>query len=186
MTNPLSVYVSIPAFSLLPPSGGCSASSHDPEECVDVIALDGISTGRDHLVLGLTHWGGGGTATQINFRRQDRYARCDYTWGLTQMALSFCSLPFDPEISINAAVIFILRMSQSTLLILLNTYLHHCHRQNKCNCLNCWMCPDWNAEICLSMFPVNVPRHVDVLRLNVFNQTSCLLQFRARSGQDIK
>lgn len=47
----------------LPPSGGCSASSHDPEECVDVVALDGVSTGRDHLVLGFTHWGEGERAT---------------------------------------------------------------------------------------------------------------------------
>lgn len=45
----LSVYL------FLPLSGGRSAGSHDPEERVDVVALDGISTGRDHLVLGLTH-----------------------------------------------------------------------------------------------------------------------------------
>lgn len=51
----LLVYLSIPALPVFPPSGGCSASSHDPEECIDVIALDGVSTGRDHLVLGLSH-----------------------------------------------------------------------------------------------------------------------------------
>lgn len=40
---------------ILPLSGGCGASPHDPEKRVDVIAFDGVSTGRDHLVLGLTH-----------------------------------------------------------------------------------------------------------------------------------
>lgn len=49
----LSIASSIPAPPPLPPSGGCSASFHDPEECVDVIALDGVSAGRDHLVFGL-------------------------------------------------------------------------------------------------------------------------------------
>ena len=49
-----SIYLSFPAF-LPSPSGGCGAGSHDPEEGVDVIALDGVSTGGDHLVLGLTH-----------------------------------------------------------------------------------------------------------------------------------
>lgn len=50
-----------------PPSGGCSASSHHPEECVDVVALDGVSTGRDHLVLGLPHWEEGGNSdTRMN------------------------------------------------------------------------------------------------------------------------
>lgn len=38
-----------------PPSGGAGPGSHDPEERVDVVALDGIAAGGDHLVLGLTH-----------------------------------------------------------------------------------------------------------------------------------
>lgn len=46
---------SAPTSLILPLSGGCGASPHDPEKRVDVIAFDGVSTGRDHLVLGLTH-----------------------------------------------------------------------------------------------------------------------------------
>lgn len=37
------------------PSGRRGASSHDPEERVDIVAFDGVSAGGDHLVLGLSH-----------------------------------------------------------------------------------------------------------------------------------
>lgn len=37
-------------------SGRRCAGPHDPEECVDVVALDGISAGGNHLVLGFPHW----------------------------------------------------------------------------------------------------------------------------------
>lgn len=36
-------------------SGRSRSSSHDSEEGVDVVALDGVSAGSDHLVFGLTH-----------------------------------------------------------------------------------------------------------------------------------
>lgn len=50
----LSIHISMTAI-LLPFSGGRNASSHDSEECVDIVALDGVSTRTDHLVLGFTH-----------------------------------------------------------------------------------------------------------------------------------
>ncbi|MEQ2158273.1 hypothetical protein GOODEAATRI_010538 [Goodea atripinnis] len=40
---------------LLSASGRRSASPHDPEEGVDVVALDGIPARSDHLVLGFSH-----------------------------------------------------------------------------------------------------------------------------------
>ena len=40
-----------------PPSGRGGAGLHDLKERVDVVGLDGITAGRDHLVLWLTHWG---------------------------------------------------------------------------------------------------------------------------------
>lgn len=49
------VNVSFCLLSTFCSSGGCSASPHDPEQRVDIIALDGVATGRDHLVLGFTH-----------------------------------------------------------------------------------------------------------------------------------
>lgn len=40
---------------LLSVSGGSGSGPHDPEQGVDVVALDGVPTGGDHLVLGLPH-----------------------------------------------------------------------------------------------------------------------------------
>lgn len=37
-------------------SGRRSARPHDPEEGVDVVALDGVPAGGNHLVLGFPHW----------------------------------------------------------------------------------------------------------------------------------
>lgn len=98
------VFHSICPFPFLPLSRGCSARSHDPKERVDVVALDGVSTGRDHLVLGLTHWGGGGTATQ-RLTWGGKTGTQDITHNkLTHTCLSSCSMPFDRLISINLSV----------------------------------------------------------------------------------
>lgn len=67
--------------SILPTLGGCSTSSHDPEQRIDVVGLDGVPTGRYQLVLGFTDWEEDGTATHRLTRP------VSHTWQHTQQSM---------------------------------------------------------------------------------------------------
>lgn len=51
---PVQVQVQVPV-QVPAVSGGSGSGPHDPEQGVDVVGLDGVPAGRDHLVLGFSH-----------------------------------------------------------------------------------------------------------------------------------